>query len=655
MATRYEHLTNRESSAEDLLSSNDPAYLTRATPNANSTDSPPVFRYSVHGALFPPTDHGNDFLSSADRDVDAQKDQSDTTVTPESPYPAVCKFMYKLVYTCILECKEDLWIIEWIALWISLAATIGMFVLLHIYNGYPSSTKFYGLHINSWISGLNTISKAGMIYPIAGAMGQCKWLWFREKRTLDGLGKFDSASQDPKEAVSFLWSHKAMSVASLEALVTIFTLGIDFFVQNAVNLEVLALRVGDATTTRLQTYNATITSGRPMAMSYIAPLLDIQIVWALYAGAFGSPLQSSVSCSTGNCTWNLPYTSLALCSQCQNISHQIQLVNTPGPNDKGVKCRLPNGLELYNNRDFEDPSQNFNGSGVDEFVASTNYWPSVPFGPPHNMINFTALSVNQAYECSIFMCVNQYQLSVTDGIITETVAQTWDSSSLNSTPGFIYQDQPMYSLVIPHDEDDSNTVDNPVFSIGTYTYSVLQHFLSSTFSNEIIQDAPIYSPVLEALAGYGTFKDPNAPDNVDLSNLPEIMANITQSISAALRQTEYMNTTIGNALRPGTYIQVVWYWLIFPGLLLMITLVFLSTTIRQTKKGGMETWKASPLPLLFHGLSPQYLSELERVSQLSLMDQKARKLNVQLMQRNGGWMLELVKESGKTPGQATVT
>ncbi|MCJ1379713.1 hypothetical protein MMC17_002815 [Xylographa soralifera] len=258
------------------------------------------------------------------------------------------------------------------------------------------------------------------------------------------------------------------------------------------------------------------------------------------------------------------------------------------------------------------------------------------------MINFTALSVNQAYECSFFLCVNQYDISVTNGIVTETVVQTWDSSylNLNSTVEFSDQGQLMFSLDLPHDEDDYKMNSNPVFSIGSYTYSVLQDFLSSTFSGDIIQYAPITSPILEALADYGTFKDPNAPDSIDLSNLPGIMANITQSISAALRQAEHMNTTTGRAYRSGTYIQVVWYWLIFPGVLLMITLIFLVMTIWQTKNSDIMTWKASPLPLLFHGLSSQHLTQVKDILQLSEMNTLAKQMKIKLVRTDEGWRLD---------------
>ncbi|MCJ1288549.1 hypothetical protein MMC34_000077 [Xylographa carneopallida] len=195
------------------------------------------------------------------------------------------------------------------------------------------------------------------------------------------------------------------------------------------------------------------------------------------------------------------------------------------------------------------------------------------------MINLTALSANQAYECSVYLCVNQYNISVTNGIPNETVLQSWDSSYLNSTSEYDDPGEAVSSLVIPQDEDDFNLAGSPIFSIGTNTYAVLQDFLSSSFSGEIIQDAPIYSPILEVLADYGTSKALNGLNTTDLSNLPDIMENITKSINVALLQAQHMDTTIGSAYRSDTYIQVVWYWLIFPGVLFMITLIFLTITI----------------------------------------------------------------------------
>ena len=227
MATQYKHVANQDSSHEDLPSSNDPAYLTRVSPDTSSTDSPLACRHLNYRPFTWSTNRDYSFLSPADRNFGTRKDQSTSTSAHElvdhdckSDHALItthdCSpghlFTPSTIYKFFLACIRDQWTLEWVALWTSLVAMVGMFVLLHNYNGYPSSTKLYGLHINSWISGLNTVSKAAMIYPIAGAMGQCKWIWFRNSRALNELGKFDSASQDPKEAMSFLWRYNAMLV-----------------------------------------------------------------------------------------------------------------------------------------------------------------------------------------------------------------------------------------------------------------------------------------------------------------------------------------------------------------------------------------------------------------------------------------------------------
>ena len=230
MAAQYKHLPDKESSHEDLLSSTYPAYLTTPAPDTDSAYSPVAFSDATHHSLTWPGNRDDGFLSPADRDLGSRKDEITVTSINESEHyerkPGHSSIttgssshgslpVQKTIYNFFLGCSQDLWFIECVVLWISLAAMIGMFMLLHTYNGYPSSTKFYGLHVNSWISGLNTVSKAAMIYPVAGAMGQCIWLWFHNSRPLNDLGKFDSASQDPKEAAFLLRSFNAILVGFL--------------------------------------------------------------------------------------------------------------------------------------------------------------------------------------------------------------------------------------------------------------------------------------------------------------------------------------------------------------------------------------------------------------------------------------------------------
>lgn len=65
------------------------------------------------------------------------------------------------------------------------------------YSGKPLPEWQYGLTLNSVISILATFAKASLVLPVAEALGQLKWFWFRRSRTLDDFAAFDEAVRGP--------------------------------------------------------------------------------------------------------------------------------------------------------------------------------------------------------------------------------------------------------------------------------------------------------------------------------------------------------------------------------------------------------------------------------------------------------------------------
>ncbi|EQB55347.1 hypothetical protein CGLO_04732 [Colletotrichum gloeosporioides Cg-14] len=106
------------------------------------------------------------------------------------------------------------------------------------------------------------------------------------------------------------------------------------------------------------------------------------------------------------------------------------------------------------------------------------------------------------------------------------------------------------------------------------------------------------------------FNSGNATFN-DISAAFDNMATaLTNRMRAKGREflTEARSFTNGTAVEMSICMRVDWPWLVYPGVLLVLTLVLLATTYAQScrDRGRRPIWKSSILPLLFYGAETQH-------------------------------------------------
>lgn len=112
------------------------------------------------------------------------------------------------------------WIVELGALTLSLAALFGIFAMLWIHQDKPAPTtlvtkqvKGYGVRftLNSYISICSTVFKTSLAVPIAAAISQLKWTWFRRSRPLADYVLIEK-SKGLVGSLMLLWKFRARSV-----------------------------------------------------------------------------------------------------------------------------------------------------------------------------------------------------------------------------------------------------------------------------------------------------------------------------------------------------------------------------------------------------------------------------------------------------------
>jgi hypothetical protein len=96
------------------------------------------------------------------------------------------------------------WIGEVFAGLVSLGSLVAIFVIYYEYNNKSLDSWPYPWSINSVIGFVSTIIHLALLFQLGAAIGQLKWLWFKERHTLLDIDNFDQASRGPVGSVAFL-------------------------------------------------------------------------------------------------------------------------------------------------------------------------------------------------------------------------------------------------------------------------------------------------------------------------------------------------------------------------------------------------------------------------------------------------------------------
>ena len=342
---------------------------------------------------------------------------------------------------------------------------------------------------------------------------------------------------------------------------------------------------------------------------------------AVYEGLFGDTRGMTASCSTGNCTWP-KFASLSVCSRCQNVTTSIDSLHT-----------LPNGLSLA-----EKASVN----------ATTSIKLSEIGYTPWAILNMSVLGHDAAYECSVFWCVKEYDTVMIDGILYENEVTTWsngtleydrDESTNSLTPACSYEQgldrNGLQGLALQSGSchggvgccyinlyANGSDAENMTFSVDFMTHYTLGSFLEDSLQGNITlpyQTSPVYTP--DAMQSLVTLHGPvpkysnftaaeDIVSNLTLVDVPELLDNITKSVSVRFRQAvdpeDKANRVVGSAYRNLPVIDFRRKWLIYPGFLLISAFSFLVATIKMNSDDDINIWKSDPAAMLFVGLADEH-------------------------------------------------
>jgi hypothetical protein len=133
------------------------------------------------------------------------------------------------------------------------------------------------------------------------------------------------------------------------------------------------------------------------------------------------------------------------------------------------------------------------------------------------------------------------------------------------------------------------------------------------------------------------------------NNLTRHVEKLATAMTNRVRSSDSNEMLQGEAFYNEQYVSVQWEWLIFPFLLLTLSLIFLvSTIIKTSKDTSAGIWKTSAMPTLIYSLPKDAQSKLNPISTWNDSDKSSRKVRIKLLP-NRGWRVSGVSHLSTSP------
>ena len=107
----------------------------------------------------------------------------------------------------------------------------------------------------------------------------------------------------------------------------------------------------------------------------------------------------------------------------------------------------------------------------------------------------------------------------------------------------------------------------------------------------------------------------------------------------SIRARAFSAPVIGDAKVAQSFVEVRWAWMSYLLSLLLLSFIFLTSTIYKTRVSQVNILKSSQLALMY-GSTDKSRAGLHHADEREMMQQKAAKSNVMLVRAQGGWRLE---------------
>ncbi|KAF3044301.1 hypothetical protein E8E12_006608 [Didymella heteroderae] len=585
------------------------------------------------------------------------------------------------------------WIFEllcWATSAVCLSAVVAIYSRVNGKNQSPQAEVLL-----SWVNVLGKIAAAALIVPTSEALGQLKWNWFHESRAMWDFEIFDKASRGPWGAIMLLFRTKGRSLAAFGAVLILLLLAIDTFLQQVVDYpERWQRSITPGVIPRVVKYKPYSPpqffqhEEQLMFQAELRPLVQ----GFLYSNGsepypFGNGTRPDIPliCPTSNCTWP-EYETLAVCSRCEEVSASLDVTQTClnttidwSPDWTGPLASVPylqgNVCGYFLNASSDTPillSGYVAGNGGSNVTSGqallvrtvplTDYdtkeplygGGSVRFKTVRNpildgLIASTTNGVSGVYqseppdihECILSWCVQTIRSAYSWGVYEETItSEFWDTSSDPTPwPWRVWESKTGLTLDYESDVALNLSASGPTYGLDNSTLQEIVTLFDDIFPSFYAANSTTAVPLLR----YKNY--PNGPWTRTLdfnpwlapNNITQHMRRLAWSMTNVMRSSSSKEMFSGNAYTIDTYVSVKWEWLIFPFVLLLLSLAFLvSTMVKTSKDTTTGVWKTSAMPTLIYGLPEGTREKFSANPSWGGLHGDTRRVRIRLLP-NSGW------------------
>ncbi|KAI0131841.1 hypothetical protein BJ170DRAFT_222673 [Xylariales sp. AK1849] len=569
----------------------------------------------------------------------------------------------------------------------------------------------FSINLNTLIALLSTILRAAMLVAVAEVLGQLKWSYFSRPRPLKHLHDYDRASRSVNGSIKLLFVAPKNFLTVIAALITILSLAIGPFTQQAIK------------SVPCQQVVKNVNASLPLA-HYMPGRADYYRIgaglWEVEVDMKGSMINGLTNpmgndsaivanCQTGNCTFqaysdDITHSSIGMCSACIDTTPLVT------GNENGTNYTLPNDLWLGpmsgsaylnvmvdQNLTWAD-SEFYDGFAELAKDALTNVTIlSMTNAPcrnnsqsvlecPHNVTGYSGVSDYVATSCSLYPCLKNYHAYMAKGVLNErtvsTVPAPLNRVEANITDGGFSASANYTALKSPCVVDDVeyDKADFDKIPRSNHTFAGINvDGTNYTAPDECLYKLLwLYGEALSSFMDSTLFTGTCTYDSRqggslwcgDAWWLSPLYSSRNASYEKISNQVEQYATALTNKFRTsgsdnynasvveaalGSVSQTTvctkfdWRWLLLPACLVAATAALLVMMVIQNyTEPRQPVWKSSILPLLFHGFGSSPEMGPRPVMDLHQMHDQARQVQAKFHNGLDAGLVDVTGVGGRT-------
>ncbi|KAK4451201.1 hypothetical protein QBC34DRAFT_58951 [Podospora aff. communis PSN243] len=530
------------------------------------------------------------------------------------------------------------WLLEILSLLASVGLLCTLVAVLNVFDNQPLSTVLLpaSLSLNSVVAIIGVVAKGCFSVPLLECVSQWKWNWFHRSRPVDHFDAFDQASRGLWGSAALVWRFHFRHAATLGAAVYVISVMVSLFTQETIAYVPGVVRLDDSPAPSVrQVYHWGLDD---LHKKFGDLAVDAALLTSLFdeRGA-RTAIDVLATCSSANCTFPT-FTTLSVCSDIVEITSSIisrnvtnaevpwdlasdsetrYLGGAPGSaGDEAAQFirNFSSGVEVILPNDFAIRIPNMNIAHLSPMNGTVAFKDDIRYRV--GLIDMAAIFYNgdtkipngpnptpiRAFEVLFYMCVNTYDVNVTNSIISSTAV------SSHHTPTVSGAEAPLGCGALCNGTGSgTGTISNIAFHAGDSEYSVdvsSAQYIGASIARYLSGWRASTNKGEDIIHGYSAYKLMDDFDSYPAFGPEPSLSLVARRAAAGLNQviqsTEWGNSIVvwGQAWESTVFIRVQWGWL---GLLageIGLAIAFFCYTVYATHRIGIKPLKSSSMATL---------------------------------------------------------